>query len=199
MNKRIALLALATASLPLAAGADDYVGTLKLPRHGLPEPVGLYSFAAIEAPTLSPTRGADGNFRLKLGYKYSRFFAVEGEVNDFTRGPADMFATSSLASPFRSAGFGVDTIATLPVSRFSFYGRMGAYRGEPRYGFSSYSTSLLAGENGRTRWRYGLGVRYDFTNAFGIRAEMERYSPLASPLAGEADADLFSVGVSWRF
>src|SRR5512143_2633833 len=106
MNKRIPVLALALASLPFAAGAEDYVGTLKLPRHGLPEPVGLYSFAAISMPTLSPARAADGNFRLKLGYKYSRFLAVEGELNDFTRAPADVFATSSLASPFRSTGFG---------------------------------------------------------------------------------------------
>ena len=47
-----------------------------------------------------------------------------------------------LASAFRSTGFGVDTVATLPLWRFSFYGRMGAYRGDARNGFGIYSTSL---------------------------------------------------------
>ncbi len=198
MKKRNFFLALAVASLPFAAGAEDYVGTLKLPKGGLPEPVGLYSFSAMSAP-VPAAAPADSGFRLKLGYKYSRFLQVEGEVSDLARAPADLFGTPGFASAFRSTGFGLDTIATLPLSRFSFYGRMGAYHGEPRFAFSSYSTSLLASDAGRTRWRYGLGVRYDLTQAFGIRAEMERYSPLGSPLTSEPDSDLFSVGVTWRF
>jgi len=42
-------------------------------------------------------------------------------------------------------------------------------------------------------------MRYDFTKAFGIRAELERYSPLAAPLTGEVESDVFTVGLSWRF
>jgi hypothetical protein len=140
--------------------------------------------------------------RLKLGYKYSRFFSVESEFVDFGRAPADIFTSpGNLASAFRSTGFGVDTVATLPVWRsFSFYGRLGAYRGEARNPFAAYSTSLL-GENAPrgTRLRYGLGMRYDFTKALGIHAEMERYSPLGSLQAGEPESELFSVGVNWRF
>lgn len=200
MTKRTYFLALALASLPFTAGAEDYVGTLKLPPNGLPEPVGLYSFSAINPPLLaSAAAPGDIGFRLKLGYKYSRYLQIEGEVNDLARAPADPFAMPGLASGFRATGFGVDTVATLPLSRFSFYGRMGAYRGEPRFSFSTYSTSLLASDAARTRWRYGLGVRYALTDAFGVRAEMERYSPLASPLTSEPDSDLFSLGVTWRF
>ena len=100
---------------------------------------------------------------------------------------------------FRSTGYGIDTVATLPVWRsFSFYGRLGAYRGEARNAFAAYSTSLL-GDTRSTRLRYGLGMRYDFTKAFGIRAELERYSPLGA-LGSDADAaELVSVGLSWRF
>jgi hypothetical protein len=47
--------------------------------------------------------------------------------------------------------------------------------------------------------RYGLGVRYAITGSLGVRAQVEHYSPMGSPLAGEADGDLFSVGLSWRF
>jgi len=192
------LLVVAVASLSLAAIADDYLGTLKPPQSSLTP--GLYSFATGPASGPASSLYSDNSVRLKLGYKYSRYLAVEGEFIDFGRNPADVFASpGNLASAFRSTGFGVDTIATLPVWRFSFYGRMGAYRGD-RNGFGPYSTALLGDSATRgTRLRYGLGMRYDFTKAFGIRAEFERHSPLGSQIASEVEADQFSVGVSWRF
>ena len=207
MIRRYTLAVLAGALLPAAASAqDDYLGGLRLPRPNLATPAGVFSFESEPLTTAFNTaaalRAVDSGYRFKLGYKYSRYFSVESEFVDFGRTPADIFTSpGNLASAFRSTGFGVDTVATLPVWRsFSFYGRMGAYHGEARNAFAMYSTSLLGDNAARgTRWRYGLGVRYDFTNAFGIHAELERYSPLGSPLAGEPDSELVSVGVAWRF
>jgi OOP family OmpA-OmpF porin len=186
------------AALPLAALAEDYLGTLKLPRSVAQAPH-LYSFASAPPSGVSPA--AADPYRLKLGYRYSRYFAVEGEYVDFGRAQDPFASPGNLASAFRSTGFGVNTVATLPVWRFSFYGRLGAYRGDLHNGLGFYSTSLL-GDNGNhaTRLRYGLGMRYDITRALGIRAEVERYSPLGAPFAGESETDnLFSVGVMWRF
>ena len=202
MSHRIPLAALALVSLPLAAMAEDYLGVLKPSKSGLTAPAGFFSLSSEPVNGFAPARGTDGGYRLKLGYKYSRYFSLEGQFVDFGRAPGDVFASQgNLASAFRSTGFGVDTVATLPVWRsFSFYGRLGAYRGEARNPFAAYSTSLLGDNSARgTRWRYGLGMRYDFTKAFGIHAELERYSPLGSPLASDAEADLCSVGVMWRF
>lgn len=192
------LCALAIVLVPTAA-FGDYLGILRAPQSSL-QPRGLYSSFATPPETFASLAPESG-YRLKLGYKHSRYFAVEGELADFTR-PSNVFANpANLSSAFRSTGFGVDTVATLPLWRFSFYGRMGAYRGE-RNGFGTYTTSLL-GEPGHrgTRWRYGLGVRYDFTRALGIQAQMERYSAagLAAPFAGDGESDQFTVGLSWRF
>ena len=187
-----------------AAGAvsADYVGTLKLP--GSPSASsGFYSFSASAPPTVTPGFSAaatnDPSYRLKLGYKYSRYLAFESEYVDFSNTSSGVFANPALlSSAFKSTGFGVDTIATLPLWRqFSFYGRLGAYSGS-RNIFSANPVSLL-GDSTRARVRYGLGMRYDFTKALGIRAELERYSPLATPLTGEAESDVFTVGLSWRF
>jgi hypothetical protein len=185
------------ACAPLAASAD-YVGTLKLPGAAPSSPLGFYSFAATSPTNLAPLPAGDG-YRLKLGYKYSRYLAVESEYVEFGNNAGSIFANpASLAGGFRTTGIGVDTIATLPVWRqFSFYGRLGAYSGS-RNIFSSNPVSLL-GDNTRTRVRYGLGIRYDFTKALGVRAEVERYSPFGTPFAGEPESDTFSVGVSWRF
>jgi len=194
---------LALAAVPLAAVGDDYLGGLKPPKSGLPSPPGFFSLETSGPGNgFASSRGPENGFRLKLGYKYSRYFSVESEFVDFARAPADVFAgPGNLASAFRATGFGVDTVATLPVWRsLSFYGRLGAYRGESSNAFSTYSTALLSGTNVRgTRWRYGLGMRYDFTKAFGVRAELDRYSPLGSPLSSDTETDQVSVGVMWRF
>ncbi len=204
MTPRIGYAALVFAMLPGVAPAEDYLGGLKVPKANEAAPGGTFSFASepLASFASSNVRAGDSGMRLKLGYKYSRFFSVQSEFVDFGRAPADIFTgPGNLASAFRSTGFGVDTVATLPVWRsFSFYGRLGAYRGETRNAFASYSTSLLGDNAARgTRLRYGLGMRYDFTKAFGVHAELERYSPLGSSLAGDPEAELISVGVNWRF
>ena len=197
----------AIATIPLVAAAEDYVGGLKPPKSGAAEtqsPPGFLSFVSEPVPSFALSRAngsPDSGYRLRLGYQYSRYFAVEGQYTDFGRTSGEVFATSSnLASAFRSTGMGVDTVAMLPWRSFSFYGRLGAYRGESRNAFAQYSTSLLGDPaSQRTRWRYGMGVRYDFTKSLGIKAEVERYSPLGTPLDPQAESDLISVGLSWRF
>ncbi len=201
MTDHKSLFALALALVAGPSLAEDYLGTLKPPQSSLTPP-GIYSFSSV-TPSAAASPAGESAYRLKLGYKYSRYFAVEGEYVDFKPAGPELFASPGhLASAFRSTGFGVDTIAMLPLWRFSLYGRLGAYRGDARSGFGYGSTALLPAEGlaRGTRWRYGMGMRYDFTKSLGIRAELERNAPLGSPLATEAEAaDQFSVGVSWRF
>jgi len=204
MAHRTSLAAVALASIAFAATAEDYVGGLKPPKPSDAHPSGSISLASEPVPSFATQRlngVGDGGYRLKLGYQYSRFLAVETQFVDFGRTSGDFFSTNpNLSSAFRSTGFGVDTVAMLPWRSFSFYGRLGAYRGESRNAFAQYSTSLLGDSSSRgTRWRYGMGVRYDFTKSLGIKAEVERYSPLGTPLDPQAETDLVSIGLSWRF
>lgn len=107
---------------------------------------------------------------------------------------------ASLSSAFRSTGFGVDAVATLPFwNRFSLYGRFGAFRGDARPAFAPYTAALMGEANRGTRMRYGLGMTYDISRALGIRAEFDRFSPLSHPLPTDTDSDQISVGVQWRF
>lgn len=192
-----AVIALIAGVLPGAA-LGDYVGTLRASQSTL-TPAGMYSFVTVPAPAALAT--VDNTYRVKLGYKPSRFFAVEGEMVDFGRNENPFQNPADLASQFRSTGFGVDTIAMLPVWRFSFYGRMGAYRGDARGGYGWHPMPLAENQFTRgTRLRYGLGLRYDFTSSLGVQAELERHSPLGANLLSDLDSgDQVSVGVSWRF
>ena len=199
MTLRIALAALAVASAPAAWG--NYVGVLRAPQSSLGADNGLYAFASPAVLGLNPKLADESGYRLKLGYRASRYLSIEGEFVDFGRPGASPFTNpSALAPGFRSTGFGVDTVATLPIwNKFSFYGRFGAYRGDPRSAFMPSSALLLSEATRGTRMRYGLGLQYDFTKAFGIRAELERYTPLGQFLPSDTDSDSFSVGVRWRF
>ena len=198
--KRTALLfPLFAAALAPAVASANYLGILKLPPSLDPQPAtGAYSFAMSTQDPFLASSMVDKAYELKLAYKYSRFFSVEGRFNDFARAQ-DPFATRATVGPsFHGSGYGVDTVATLPVWRLSFYGSLGAYHGEaPAAPFSAYSTSLVGSQAG-TRLRYGLGMRYNFTQSLGLEAQMQRYAPLGSPI-GEPEQDLFSLGVKWRF
>jgi hypothetical protein len=193
------LVPIVAATLAPALSCADYLGMVKVPRSLVQQPDrGIYSFSSsTQSPFLSGS-GADSTHELKLGYKYSKFLSIEGQFNDFNR-PQDPFSTRATIAPtFHGSGYGVDTVATLPVWRFSFYGKMGAYHGEAATPFSPYATSLVNGSHD-TRLRYGLGMRFNLTRTLGLEAQMERYAPLGSPLAGEPESDLFSLGVKWRF
>lgn len=200
MNSRKLLLALSIASASTAA-LGNYVGTLKPHASSLmPEKV-FYSFASPVLLGLAPTLHADPGYRVKLGFQPSRYFLVQTEYVDYGKPGTNLFSSpaASVSSGFRSMGYGIDAVAVSPTwNRISVYGRLGAFRGEVRPAFSPYSTSLLEATRG-TRMRYGLGLSYDFNRAFAIRAEYERYTPLGQFLPVEAETDLFSVGLKWRF
>src|SRR5512140_1782713 len=91
MRTTNSLFALALAALPAGAMASDYLGTLKAPSSGF-VPSGVYSFANIPAGTSAITPLGDQTLRLKLGYKSSRYLAVESEFIDGVRS-ADMFSS----------------------------------------------------------------------------------------------------------
>ena len=190
--------ALALSLLPALCVAEDYFGVLRVPAPQTFDRGAFSTISSVPSATFTGTR-ADG-YRIKLGYRYTRNISVEGEFTDYARALDPFSNPANLASAFRSTGFGIDTVATLPLWRFSFYGRMGAYHGD-RNNFATYASTLLNDPTARgTRWRYGLGMRYDVTRAFLVRAELERHSlSLGSPMAGDIDTDQVSLGVSWRF
>ena len=190
------LAAAALVMLPAAAFGDDYLGILRVPPAFATG--AYYSFASLEPPGLPG--GATPSQRFKLGWKYSRYFAVEGDFTDYAQ-PKNPFANpTALGSPFRSTGFGLDTVATLPLGGFSLYGRAGAYRGDRNGPITLAGARPFESAYRGMRWRYGVGLRYDVTRSIGVQAEVERLSgSLGSPFAGDIDTDQVTLGVSWRF
>src|SRR5258708_20117390 len=107
---------LAVAVIPLAAAGEAYLGGLKPPKSGLPAPAGFFSLeSSATASGFAPARLAESGFRLKLGYKYSRYFSVESQFVDFARAPGEMSSSpGNIASAFRATGFRLDTVPPVP-------------------------------------------------------------------------------------
>ena len=198
MSSRKPLLAILIASASTAA-MGNYVGSLKPPASVLSPAPALQAFASPTVFARSSGLGENGS-RFKLGYKASSIWSIETDFRDYGYNANPFANPAKLSSSFRSTGFGVDAVATLPfLTKFSLYGRFGAYRGDGRPVFAPDTSGLMSESNRNTRMRYGLGMTYDLTRSFGLRAEYDRFSPLAHPLPTDSESDQFSVGVQWRF
>jgi OOP family OmpA-OmpF porin len=199
---KTAVFLAALAASPLVSAQTDYLGMLKPPSASLAVPGGSF-YTSFENPFfagLAPPSDTTGGYKLKLGYKYSPYLAVESEYVDFGRnGQSPFTGPGNLSSAFRTKGFGVDTIGSIPFwNKFSFYGRLGAFRADTQATLAPQGGYDRPGISG-TRMRYGLGLRYDFNRSFGVRAEVERYSAFSSNPLTDGDSDMVSVGVMWRF
>lgn len=131
---------------------------------------------------LSTDRSSTGG-KLYGGYGFTPNLAVEA-------GYADVGKASSAAGDVKGKGVFVDLVGKVPISEsFSALGRVGAFNGKA-------STSGGVSERG-TQAKYGLGVQWDMNKQTGIRGEWERYKFKA--FGNNADADLYTVGVNYKF
>jgi hypothetical protein len=190
------LPAVALALSPAVQATGDYVGVLrptaKPSAIAIPEPGFYWPSTDLSAMQPGIDLAAEG-FKLKLGYRYSRFFAVETGYAEFgssvPRTPFSGFGT-------HGRGFSLDTVGTVPLwTNAALYGRIGAWRSDAGTSLLTVDTAQRPGAG----LRYGLGLKYDLTRRVGFQAEMARYSPLDRWGTRESDTDQVTFGVTWRF
>ncbi len=132
----------------------------------------------------------DSAWKIFGGYQFNRNLAVELGYSNFGEATARSGAgfVTDEASAFEMTG-----VLMLPLAdRFSIYGKLGFYRGELE------RTSNLAtptGTNSSTGLTFGGGVRFDVTNAIGVRLEYQIYPDLGDL----PDVKVMSVGVLFKF
>ncbi len=117
----------------------------------------------------------------------------------------------------RISGFGADLVLTAPFGRrFAVFGALGAFRSRLEASAALEGNIVFVpgdpGERSRTTTRdetvthFGLGGEWMFAGATSVRIEWERYTKVGKPFAvggtgttGEADTDLYSIGIVHRF
>ena len=117
----------------------------------------------------------DTGFRILGGYEINRTFAAElGYTSLFDKDGVEVTA-------FELVGIGKFPVA----NSFSVFGKLG---------LAMWDAEIDGvGSDDGTDLTYGVGVQYDLTSRLGIRGQLQWYD------VDEADADVISVGVIYRF
>ncbi len=119
------------------------------------------------------------NFGIEAGYaNLGKVKATAGNV------------TGSL----RGTGFYLDGVGEFPVGgNFSLLAKVGVFRGELKAEVPGYLDDKDTG----TDIKLGFGASYAITKNLSVRAEWERFR--FNAFDDKGDADLFSVGMRYRF
>jgi OOP family OmpA-OmpF porin len=151
----------------------------------------------------------DTGFGIGGGYQLNDHFAVEfgyvdlGSIGYRAEGTVtddvDQFAAEAILDSSAN-GPVVSVLGILPIGeRFSVFGRIGLSllnaKGTAR--ITVDGTSARASQSAqKSDPMFGVGVEYDLTRHFAIRLGWDRYLDVATQnVAGDTDADLYSLGV----
>ena len=139
--------------------------------------------------------GKDTAFKVFGGYMFNRHFGVEGAYVDLgeVTYSGSFFGSPVTGGRVETTGFNVAALGSYPVTEeFSVFGKIGLFFWEAEASDTTGGVPFSAKTDG-TDISFGLGVNYHFTRNLGVRAEWERFK------LDDADADLISVGIVWRF
>jgi OOP family OmpA-OmpF porin len=103
-----------------------------------------------------------------------------------------------LRATIESKAWDLVAVGILPIGeKFSVYGKIGLYMAN-----TDGTTNIpgVANESkSNTDLTYAVGVGYDFTKNFGVRAEYQKFQDVGGGNIGEADVDVMSIGIVYRF
>jgi OOP family OmpA-OmpF porin len=108
----------------------------------------------------------------------------------------------TLSGNIKLQGVSLDGVVTLPVTnQFSVFGRLGLNYAQARDTFIGTGNVIVLNQNpskNQVNYKYGAGLQYDFTPAFAMRLEAERYR-INDAVGNKGDVDLVSLGLIYRF
>lgn len=166
----------------------------------------------------------DAAWKIFGGYRFNDWLGVEAGYVDLGRHSmlttmqgGDPPLPASIFIERRLSGFGADLLASAALGgNFALLGRLGVLRSrlratarlEGNIGFSNGTTDerTRSASSDEVLLRYGAGAEWWPRANLGLRLEWERYANVGKAFAiggsgttGEADTDLFSLGVVFRF
>lgn len=146
----------------------------------------------------------DSGYKLYGGYQFNENFALEGGYFDLGQFGyvATVVPAGTLTGRIRLKGVNIDAVGILPISeQFSVFGRVGLNYAQARDNFVGTGFVNVLNPNpskSDTNYKFGIGLQYDFTPAFGMRLEAERYR-IDDAVGNKGDIDLLSLGLTYKF
>jgi OOP family OmpA-OmpF porin len=156
---------------------------------------------------------SDFAYKAQVGYQFTDYFAIEGGYVDLgkvsAKGSGQFFGLSYRDQlDWEAKGFNVAGLLTLPVNAgWSLFFKLGAIRADVdakekasvSFGSTSASSSWSYDDTS-VKANFGLGVKWEFIEHVGVRAEIERFNKLGdADETGESSVDLFTLGAYYQF
>jgi OOP family OmpA-OmpF porin len=143
----------------------------------------------------------DTGYKLFGGYQLNKNIGFEAAYVNLGSLTANATYATPAGSPVRSNtdidGYQLSAVGILPLNdAFSVFGKVGAFFSKSDSTATTSLTSVSANAD-NTDWTYGLGGNWQFNPNIGLRAEWERFQGLG--ISKSSDADLYSLGVVYRF
>lgn len=181
IHKKILPAALLVALLPFGAHAAEngfYIG-------------GQVGNASIDEDFLDDDDTSFGGY---AGWQFNPYFALEGSYTNF--GSLDGRITNGtdvVLFDTDPQSFALKAVGMLPIGeQFSLYANAGFHSWDLDQG-SGDGIDDVVGDDSSTDPTYGIGGKFDFTNNWAVRAQLQRYE------FDDADLDELSLGVQYTF
>jgi OOP family OmpA-OmpF porin len=133
------------------------------------------------------------SWSILIGYQWNRHLGFEIGYRDLGQASANGLGGNVTAE---AHAFETVVLGILPVGeRFSVYGKFGAYLAESDL-VTTAPNSVASEHDSNIDLTYGVGVQFELTKQFGVRAEWQRYQDIGP---SNMDVDAISLGLIWRF
>jgi OmpA-OmpF porin, OOP family len=127
---------------------------------------------------------SDTAWKILGGYRFHRHFAAEGTYIHWGKVSARAGASSVTA---KNSSFGIAAVGILPLREgFSLFGKLGFLQTEQDLALVG---TFRSGDD--TELHYGIGLKFDLTPVWRLRAEWEQTEKLK--------VQMLSVGAEYRF
>jgi OOP family OmpA-OmpF porin len=209
-RKLLATVLCATAALAVAipAQAQVYLGA------GVGVSQGKFKssdFSLDDSEIHESDSESDTAYKLIVGYKFNKNFAVEGGYTNLGKFDYKYTGTGSLAGDtgkvkYDADAWHVSAVGILPFAeRFSLFGKLGIAATKAKNHYDVNAPALGLVESGsesksRTNLLVGVGLGYDVSKNINVRTEYEDYGRLGnSNDTGRVRASVWSLGMNYQF
>jgi len=119
-----------------------------------------------------------------------------------TASPSSSPAADTISGKYKAHALSLSGIGILPLRQsWSVYGKAGVARTKTDLEASSGTGAVAVGNASASRsgLLIGAGATYDFNRNVFARVGWDRYAQLGSDDTGKGHADVYSIGVGYRF
>ena len=149
---------------------------------------------------------SDTSLGFSVGYLVNRNFAIEGaytRLGEFDySAAASSPAADTITGKYKASALSLSGVGILPLQqKWSVYGKAGLAHTRTELNASSATGALAVGNSSdsRTGLLIGAGAMYDISRNVFARAGWDRYADIGRDATGKGHADVYSIGVGYRF